>query len=188
MIQDRIENLIPRIEREIKKLFYITNEDYAGLLTDQGRLLGLPVDQNTFSIKFKYSSPQEWINELLSISQSDAALRYPFIYVNSNTVVQDDDQVYIGETVIAINAQSDWTSIQRDIYSFDPILNNIYRFFVDGCKISRDFSLISQGTKKDHYFYGRQGLYGGEANKFSDYVDAIEINNLKIRLYKKCYD
>lgn len=59
MIQDKIENLIPRIEREIKKLFYITNEDYAGLLTDQGRLLGLPVDQNTFSIKFKYSSPQE---------------------------------------------------------------------------------------------------------------------------------
>lgn len=187
MIQDRIKRCVTRAEYDFKELFYISDEKDNILLTDEGRMIGLPTEQNTFTLKYKFSTPQEWINELCSVSQSKAQKRYPFIYVNSNTVKQEGEIVTIGEMVIATLSRQEWKTTERDRYSFRPILNNILRLFIDKAKTSPEFALISEGMQRKHYFYGRAGLYGGEANKFEDYVDAIEINDLKLRLYK-CYD
>lgn len=188
MIQDRVKEPVQYAERKYKQLFCLASDEYKLLSTDGDKNLSLPFEQNTFTLKYKYSTPQEWIDELCSVSQGQAQKRYPFLYVNSMRIDRKDDIVEFGEIVIATLSKPNWKTTQRDEYSFRPVLNLLYDLFIDGCKVSREFSLINQGTRKDHYFYGRQGLYGGEANKFSDYVDAIEINNLKIRLYKKCYD
>lgn len=187
MIQDRVKEAVQYAEKKYKEMFCIASDEYK-LLEADGKLLSLPFEQNTFTLKYKFSTPQEWIDELCSVSNSDAQKRYPFLYVNSMRIDQKDDIIEIGEIVIATLSKSSWKTTQRDEYTFRPVLNILYDMFIRGCKVSRQFSLIDQGTRKDHYFYGRLGLYGGEANKFSDYVDAVEINNLKLRLYKKCYD
>jgi hypothetical protein len=190
MTQDVLSNLIPRIESKFKAMFYITDEQGRIILNEEGKMFGLPVLQNDFTLKFKYSTPQEWVNELLSVGQSNAKKRYPFLYANSMTVNQtvntNIETVTIGEIVLAVNSTIKWTSAQRDTYSFKPILNNLYTLFYEALNVSRECVVIDRGTRKDHYFYGKSGLYGGTENKFSDFVDAIEINNLKLRILKNC--
>lgn len=190
MIQDVFSALIPRMTARFKDLFYISDEHGRILLNEQGKAIGLPVSQNLLTIKYKYSTPQEWVNELLSINQTDARKRYPFMYLNSMTVKQDITTnnyiVDIGEIVLAVLSTQKWTSAQRDLYSFKPILNNLYLLLYEALGVSRDCVVIDRGTRKDHYFYGKAGLYGGTENKFADFVDAIEINNLRIRIIKSC--
>ena len=190
MTQDVLFNLIPRIEAKFKAMFYITDQNGNILLNEEGKLFGLPTSQNDFTLKFKYSTPQEWVNELLSVGQSNAKKRYPFVYANSMTVTQVENTnlqtVSIGEIVLAVNSNQRWTSLERDTYSFKPILNNLYTLFYEALDSSRECVVVERGTRKDHYFYGKSGLYGGTGNKFSDFVDAIEINNLKLRIIKTC--
>jgi len=190
MTQDILFNLMARIEAKFKAMFYITDHNGNVILNEDGKLFGLPVSQNDFTLKFKYSTPQEWVNELLSVGQSNAKKRYPFVYANSMTVTQTEDSnlqtVSIGEIVLAVNSNNLWTSKQRDDYSFKPILNNLYTLLYEALSVSRECVVMDKGTRKDHYFYGKSGLYGGTENKFSDFVDAIEINNLKLRILKTC--
>lgn len=190
MIQDALKLAVTRTETKFKDLFCISNEQGQVLIDDNGRALILPLSQNLFTLKFKYSTPQEWFNELYSIGQVDANDRFPFVYVNSMAVSEPQDArnpiVEIGEIVLAINSLPSWTSAERDTYSFKPILNNLCRLFYEALEASTDFSVISRGTRKVHYFYGSQGLYGGKENKFKDFTDAIELNNIKLRIYNNC--
>lgn len=190
MIQDSIYTSVLRAQAKFKEMFVISNENGYAILDDNGRALQVPVSQNLFTLKYKYSTPQEWVDELYSIPQADANDRFPFVYVNSMTVGQPQDSqnpiVDIGEIVIAINSLPSWKSAERDLYSFKPILNNLCTLFYEALGASYDFSLVSRGTRKDHYFYGKNGLYGGTENKFSDFTDAIELNNIKLRIYNNC--
>lgn len=143
----------------------------------------------TLTLKYRYCTPQEWINELQLLSkQGNTINMYPFFFVNSMTVRQSDDMIEIGEIVIATLSDTRWTAEQRKIKNFDAILSPLYRNIEESMKLSKDFSLNDFGTRIDHLFYGKVGLYGYEKDIFHDRIDAIEIKNLKIRLYKKCYD
>lgn len=144
----------------------------------------------TLTLKYRYCTPQEWINELTLLSgKSDTAKMYPFIFINSTKVIESggiDNTITLGEVVISTLSNTVWTAEQRKLKNFDAWLTPLYDYLVEAMQLSKYFSLVSEGTKVDHLFYGKQGLYGGEGNIFHDRVDAIEINNIKLRLYKTC--
>jgi hypothetical protein len=143
----------------------------------------------TLSLKFRYCTAQEWMNELSNLSKtSKIGDMYPFFFVNSMTVRQTDDLVDIGEIVIATLSNATWTAEQRKIKNFDAWLSPLYEYLKESMQLSKSFSLNDFGTRVDHLFYGKSGLYGYEGDLFHDRIDAIEIKNLKLRLYKKCYD
>jgi hypothetical protein len=76
---------------------------------------------------------------------------------------------------------------QRKQYSFDPLLTPLYEKFIEILANSRYINeLLPDHDKIDRYFWGREGLYGSEANIFNDYIDAIEIKDLTIKTYKTC--
>lgn len=186
MTQDYFANLLPRINQKFKDICFISNEDGKILLTETGKLLSLPESQNTFDLNFKYSTPTEFVSELTNWSENPVQAKYPALFINSMTVDETFDYITIGEIVIATLSDPNWNSQERDAYSFKPILNNLYRFLDEGIKESRDmcyFDFPQTHSVKFHYFYGKAGLYGGEGNMFKDHVDAIEIKNLKLRIF-----
>jgi hypothetical protein len=144
----------------------------------------------TLTLKYRYSTAQEWINELTQLSsKSDISKMYPFLFINSVKVTESgetDRMVTIGELVLATLSNTVWTAEQRKLKNFDLWLSPLYDHLIEAMQLSRYFSLVSIGTRTDHLFYGKQGLYGGEGNVFHDRIDAIEINNIKLRLYKTC--
>jgi hypothetical protein len=159
MILDEIRNCIPHIESHY----------------------------TTLDLKYCYATPQEWINTLVQLSKSgNITDKYPFLYVNPMTVKDGggiDHIVTIGEMVLATLSNVGWTAEQRKLKNFTAWLDPLYEYLIRAMKLSKDFSLVSEGQRTDHLFYGKQGLYGGEGNIFTDHIDAIEINNLQIRLY-----
>jgi hypothetical protein len=80
---------------------------------------------------------------------------------------------------------------QRYEKNFRPVLYPIYQellrqiaspsqktFFVE------DEELIAH-TKIDRVNWGKQGLYGGAANTFNDFLDCIEIKDLQIKFFNE---
>ena len=186
MIQDLFANLLPRINAKFKDITFITNEEGKILINEDGKLFQLPITQNTFNLNCKFSSPTEFVSELTQWNNNPIQAKYPALFINSMTVEESFDLVTIGELVLVTHSDPKWNTKKRDAYSFKPILNNIYRFLDEGIKESQDFcysDFPQSHSIKFHYFYGRSGLYGGEANTFNDHCDAIEIMNLKLRIF-----
>jgi len=75
---------------------------------------------------------------------------------------------------------------ERLTQNFRPILEPIYLEFMKQIKLSGFFICGYEipHTKTDRYYWGKNGLFGQEGNIFSDYIDAIEITNLKLKVKK----
>ena len=140
------------------------------------------------NIRFYKSSYIEFENILEKIK--DSAKKFPLIFINSDKVefsaVGEFMEANIGQIVIATKSNPDWTSDLREVYNFDTILRPLVNTF----EVSlQRYGLINTKTKlnyKEHFFFGRSGEYGNTGNLFSDFVDAIEIKNLKVTLKNKC--
>lgn len=189
MIQDVFTALVPRITSKFKSLFYIANSEGEYLLNELGQMLQLPEDQNDFTLKIKYSAWNEWVSECTDdAGLVDANEIYPFIYINSVGVTQERQNgvVSIPQIVIAVNSDDIWKSAERDENSFKPILNNLYKFFYEAMYTSREFCVVEDGSRKDHYMYQVNRLTDNDGKEMTSHADVIEINNLQIRIFKNC--
>jgi hypothetical protein len=45
---------------------------------------------------------------------------------------------------------------------------------------------LFEHQKYDRLYWGKQGLYGNSGNIFNDFIDAIEINELKFEILNTC--
>ena len=138
------------------------------------------------NLVFKYSTPNEFINTLKAL---DDYSRYPFFFVNSGTVEYDKSNpeeviCSVGEIVIATKTLSTYSSEERDLEVFKPILNPFLDAFIEQMRYSQGAIISEEGKIKLHYFYGSQGLYGTDGNVFEDSVDAIQLLNYKFRILK----
>lgn len=186
MIQDLFANMLPRINQKFKDISFITDDNGNIILNEEGELFQLPQSQNLFDLNFICSTGEEFVDTLVGWNQKPTKAKYPVWFVNIDTIDSQADWVTIGEMVLATRSKPEWNSKKRDAYSFKPILNNIYRFIDDGIKESQDFCYYDYPqthSVNPKYFYGRNGLYSGKANTFKDHVDAIEIKNLKLRIF-----
>lgn len=94
--------------------------------------------------------------------------------------------------IILTDTDPAFTAADRYTYSYDTILTPLYELFIK--KLAASTSIAStldapnlfEHTKYDRLYWGKSGLYGNTANIFNDFIDAIEIENLKFKTLKTC--
>jgi hypothetical protein len=139
------------------------------------------------NMNFYHSTPNEFIQLLMNLTNTDSRLKFPLFFVNSTTVKYENGICTIGELVIATKTDPMFRAEVRDEQSFKPILLPIYRKFHWDLKTGiRNAVMVKEGSVKLHYFYGKSGLYGYEGTTLPDCIDAIELNNFQIRIFNTC--
>jgi hypothetical protein len=143
---------------------------------------------NPDTVMFHRSTYNEFIALLEQINtQKD---KFPLIFLNSPTIEFSfkGEQGYatIGQIVIATSSLHNLTSDIREIQSFKFILRPLYNLFIESLFA---YGFLTQDVEikaKEHFFYGKDDKSGTSGHLFCDYVDAIEIKNLKIKLKQIC--
>lgn len=123
---------------------------------------------------------------------SQASKRYPIVCLRSPYSEQrSSDRVVTIEIAILVNTLKNYTNEQRERESFIKVLRPIYNLLLE--ELSHHPSLKSPyvglppHVYSENYRYGRLGLSGGDEHKFKDFVDAIEITNLRLTIKnQKC--
>lgn len=91
--------------------------------------------------------------------------------------------------MIAALTEAKWNSEQRYDKTFKPVLYPIYYEFLNQVELSTEVSTINHSfikhNKYDRLYWGKQGLYGNTGNMFNDFIDAIEIDNLRLQIMNK---
>lgn len=195
LIQDIFEDsIVPSIEEQFKAICYESDNEGNILLTDLGQLLQFPPDQNNWSLKFQHSSKTEWITFLRNMADSDENARYPFMFVNANGVTYSPDRktVNISEIVFVNASDKSFCAKEKDAYSIKPILWHLVEFFIDAIKQNGNEVSFPQLNTQDYrinpiYSYGAIELQGDDKkSNYQDYIDAIQITNLNLKIYKTC--
>lgn len=89
--------------------------------------------------------------------------------------------------IIATETDQSFHASDRYTNIFVPTLYPLYDDFIDEIIASTQFDSDKPiHTKIDRVRWGREGVYGSEANIFNDHIDAIEIQNLELKILKTC--
>lgn len=147
-------------------------------------------------INYLHGHPKEILNTLSEQGKSKSLKykKYPLV-----ALFQDFGEE-MGETVgayastslnlvICTSTEAHYTSGQRYEKNFKPVLYPIYEEFLKQLHASKAFDTLSAAKirhrKTDRLFWGRNGLYGNDGNIFNDRIDAIEIENLNLKVNLK---
>jgi hypothetical protein len=146
-------------------------------------------------IQYEHGHPREIVETL---QQKDQSATYRFQKYPIIALFQDFPETNIGigyqtevnlNLIIAKGTRKDYKAKERYDYNFLPFLYPIYEELLK--EIDRDKRIQTYGVqsidhvKWDRLFWGRNGLFGNDSNIFSDYLDAIEIKNLKLKINLK---
>lgn len=86
--------------------------------------------------------------------------------------------------LIATNTQNTLKAAQRYEVNFKTVLYPIYQTFIEVLGESPYFlgypDQATKHTKIDRMFLGKEGIYGNTGNTFNDYIDAIEIRDMRL--------
>lgn len=152
------------------------------------------VDPNITGVHFQHGHPLEVIAKLklLSTGVTTKTDRYPLValFRDFPEVNGSMPGIYSRPTVniiIATRTLPTYDSDTRKEKSFKPILYPILNQLFYEMEMSGKFMTTGEDqqnfTQIDHYFWGRESIYGAAANIFSDWIDCIEIKNLTLNLY-----
>jgi len=151
------------------------------------------------TIDYQYGHRMELIQTLAQMDKSDEMAReskYPLVYL-----VQDFIEtrgkipgVYAEVSlniIIAHQTSNTYKITDRMAKVFKPVLYPIYYTLLDKLADHVQINEYSEDIiihqKIDRSYWGTSTVGGNEANALNDYVDAIEINNLSLKiLYKNC--
>jgi hypothetical protein len=87
--------------------------------------------------------------------------------------------------LILTDSKQGYLAEDRYTYSFKPILYPLLDLFISRLRNSKEISPeISEYDKTDHVEWGKLDVTGKPVSLFSDFVDGIEIENLKIKIFK----
>jgi len=143
------------------------------------------------AINYQHGHPREIIETLVQYDEHPEKRfeKYPLVML-----IQDFPETmgksggYYSEVslrlVIAHTTKPDYKADQRYTNTFNPILYKIYGELITQLTESRYFVIpdetLIEHTKKDRLYWGRESLNGDSSSETCDYVDAIEITNLKL--------
>jgi len=152
------------------------------------------IDSTITGVHYMHGHPIEIMETLAEMDKSQSAKfkRYPLI-----ALFQDFPERYYADPeiqaegtfhlIIARRTNNTYKVQDRYLKNFDPFLYPIYEEFLTQLFRSGFFMLQSdsliQHTKYDRLYWGRESLFGGTANMFNDYLDVIEIRDLKLKFY-----
>jgi hypothetical protein len=92
--------------------------------------------------------------------------------------------------VIMVSTNPAYISEDRYAANFIPTLYPLYDLFIEKLEASTELAVekgsdeLPLHTKIDRLYWGKEGLYGNTANIFNDYIDAIEIKDLTLKIFK----
>ena len=211
----KIESLVSQIERVIKRTkdrveFPIKVIEYTSVFPTIGEVGVEYVFENKI---YSWDEVNQVYYELLDFTKSkpdyllfhnssyieiesilktfkDKNQKFPLIFFNSEKtkgkLKGDYSEVTIGQIIIATKSDPSWTSDIRESQNFSTILRPLANMFIDSLRVYGFISINTVIEYKEHFFYGKDAQYGNSGHLFSDYVDAIEINNLKLILKNNC--
>lgn len=152
---------------------------------------------NPFNVFFDKGHYQEIVQNLDEKDKSiNKPLKYPLIWL-----VMDFPELptknLLAECaldlkfIIAVNTQYSYSVDERRDNSFLPYLIPIYNELLNQFSNSSAFFRPTyhnmQVRKWNRHYWGiKNGLGNGDANLFNDWVDAIEIQSLKLEVKKAC--
>lgn len=177
------------------KPVYIVDE--IGLVVDKvsAKLLAqLQVfDPDITGVHYQYGHPLEIIETLKQMDEAKdyKFRRYPFVGLFQDFPEEVGEVGFNSEPtlhlIIARFTQATYKAAQRYELNFKPVLYPIYLEFLEQLNFSKAFETYGvtniQHTKIDRLYWGREGLYKNEGNIFNDFLDCIEIRNLKLKTY-----
>jgi hypothetical protein len=154
----------------------------------------LSYDPNNLRLPYYlYGHPQE-IVDILGEMDGDSVLKYekfPLVILVQDFEEEMGFEGYDSETslniIIATETDANLRSADRRAVTFTPILYPIYNLLIEKLKESTELDANKPvHTKIERPYYGRSGLYGNEGNIFNDFIDAIELQNLELKILKIC--
>lgn len=174
----------------VTELFRTIVDKVSVKLTPQFKTL----DSTITGVHYAHGHPLEIMETLAEKdkSQSLKFQRYPLV-----ALFQDFPERYFADPniqaegtfqlIIAMRTNNTYKVEDRYSKNFEPYLYPIYeelltQIFNSGFFLLQSETLI-QHTKYDRLYWGRESLFGGQANMFNDFLDVIEIRDLRLKFY-----
>ena len=143
-------------------------------------------------IYFMHGHILEIIQELKKLSEDKAskAMRYPLVALLRDFPETKGQEIGIYSEarftlMIVTRTEPTYSSEKRKAISFIPILYPIWEALEKQLLWSPQIHQSGIGldyTQVDHYFWGREGIYGSDGNIFNDWIDCIEIRDLNLKI------
>ena len=154
--------------------------------------LNLATDRN---VNYLHGHPIEVLNTIDQLTKLEASddLKFPLIAlfqdfeetINENSAIENEVSLTI--MILSLTKQ-EYTASERYENTFKTELYPIYIELINQIKkhvaFQIDFGNVLH-TKIDRLYWGKQALNGNDANKGGDFIDAIEIKNLRIKILKQ---
>jgi hypothetical protein len=146
-------------------------------------------------VSFEHGHILEIIKTLSQKNASNEYLykRFPLIAMIQDTPINRGGFGLNGEAnlhlLILNSTDRNYVAEERKEKNFKPVLYQIYESLFKQISYSPyifDHSISTMShTQIDRYYWGKDGLAGMDGNIFNDWVDCIEIKNLKLKLSRK---
>lgn len=143
-------------------------------------------------VNYLYGHPLEILDSLQKLTKiaSSQGNRYPLValFQDFDEVRGKDDTIEFTVSlnlIIASLTKPEYKAADRYKYNFKPILYPIYEELITQIKVSRYFKdpMTQYSHKKtDRMYWGRNGLFGKDGSVYNDFIDAIEIQDLELKV------
>ena len=142
---------------------------------------------------YEHGHPLEIVNTLMEKTDNDTLKfeKFPLIALFEDIDSKSKEGVFQYRSkinlIIAVDTDPNYKAGDRYTASFDAILTPIYKLFIKHYLRSRKVHTIHKTVDHEpiyHVYWGKKGLYGVEGNVFNDHIDAIEIKNLDLKIYR----
>lgn len=153
-------------------------------------------DSNITGVHYLHGHPLEIIETLGQRDKSDTYVfkKYPLIALfqdfpesmNQTTGIPHEPRLHM---IIARATRPEYKAPERYGYNLRPVLYPIYSELLHQLHHHPAFTSESAWkiphTKTDRLYWGREGLWGNDSNIFNDWIDCIEIRDLRIKVKTK---
>lgn len=141
-------------------------------------------------VYYKYGHPKEIAKRLqeLTNSPTEAHKKFPLIILFTDITIEKDTPGFYGSArlrmLVANITQPQLISEERTEQNFKPVLHPIKDELIKQIGLHGQFTYEEELTydETDMYFYGSQI---NDKNIFNDYIDAIELKNIRINIKNK---
>jgi len=153
------------------------------------------IDSNITGVHYDHGHPIEIIETLREKDGSNnfRFKKYPLVALFQDFPEDGSSDIGIASVVslhvmIVMTTQPQYKASQRIEKNFKPVLYPIFQEFKKALYKSRAFQMKGPKLdcrKFDRLYWGREGLMKNETNLFNDWIDGIELRNIKLRVNEK---
>lgn len=144
-------------------------------------------------VYYEHGHPTEIVNTLQEKTQNDSEKFQKFPLIALLEDFETDPAVGVFKTIAKLNiliitdTDKDYKASNRYTESFDKVLTPVYNLFMENLKKQRGVHVEHNNIPVNtiyHLYWGKKGLYGTDGNVFNDHIDAIEIKNMNLKIYR----